>query len=208
MISASFSLYLMTKSHFLAPKIRGSFGLMVLAPHRLVITNGVWFLMNGLFIQVFSGGDEDDGLEGGNLGDDVREGELKPLVEGDVTIAVAVHGFEGFGTFVGRGVGCWESQPLLVPGGHLDHLPELVVGDHPVPVGVSGLEALPVEPVELLVGVGGGVLRLLHELHEIVLLHLVGGLGQRSHLRLVLVHGVGQPLVERDGSVLRFRRFF
>ena len=50
-------------------------------------------------------------LQGGNKGEDILHGELQPLVEGDVAVAVGVHGFEGLGTFVGRGVGSGQAQP-------------------------------------------------------------------------------------------------
>jgi len=84
----------------------------------------------------------------------------------------------------------------------VDHSIELVAGNHPIPVSISHLEALPVEPVHLLEGVGSGVLGVLAHVHELILLHLVDGRGEASHVLLIVDHGKGEPLVEGDGPVV------
>merc|ERR1712106_957273 len=132
-------------------------------------------------------------------GNDLLHEHGEPFIKRDCTITVLVHLSEE-SVSVSRGLeGSWESKSFLSMRGHINHGGKLRVGDLSIPVGISGLETLPAEPVDLLVGIGPGVGGILARLHKAILLFLV----KSDRKLLCLVMGVGkvEPFIKGDSSI-------
>merc|ERR1719264_9967 len=90
-------------------------------------------------------------LERCHWSNDFLKEEGEPLVKGDGPVPVLVHLGKGLLPLLRQLEGGGQPETLLGGGRDGDHGGELKVGDLTVPVCVSRLEALPGEPVDLLV---------------------------------------------------------
>merc|ERR1712192_388428 len=100
-------------------------------------------------------------LQSSHWGDDVLQEEAEPLIIRDGTVTILVHRLEASVPPLPSLERSRQSKPLLVCRRDCNHRCKLVSRHLSIAISISGLEAFPAEPVDLLVALGRCVSNLL-----------------------------------------------